>query len=819
MQRIIDTRQTIKRRIEGKGNKEGKIAFVGEYPIGQDIKAGEPLSGLSGELLNSLMHTTGIVRSNCYITQVIKEEVRKGSLKEIINIKKRIPIESDKFKRYMEELKKELEGTKANVIVAVGEIALWALTGMKSVTKRRGSIYESSLLVGRKVIPIIHPLTAIRQYNFRHFIVYDLRRIKNESEFPEVIRREKNMIIQPSYMDVMEFLAKCSGVSMVAFDIEVSNEEVSCISFAYNDKNVISIPFLRGGQDYFNPNQEVSIWKAISYILENREIIKLAQNGVFDSTFLLRKYGINVRPIDDTMVAQAILIPDFPKGLDFITSIYTNNPYYKDEGKFRIKSGSGSDRDFWMYNAKDSIVLMEAFPRMLEELRGMKNMETYRRQVKMVEPLVYISERGIRMDVKGLRDESRRVGKELEFCEEELNKMTKGEINNPRSPKQVADYFYIRKSIKPYVNRSTGRPTTNDVALKRIARKGFKEAEILQKIRGMGKMKSTYLDMNLDKDGRIRCNMNPVGAADSGRLSSSKTIFGTGANMQNQPWEMKKYMLADEGYIMYNIDLSQADNRCVAYVAPEFEMIQAFETGVDVHTKTASLIFKKSLDEISNKSGSSVIGDGRHSERFWGKKANHSLNYGEGYKRFALDNEIPENDAKEIVESYHSVYPGIRQYHSWIENQLRVNGRVLENPYGRRRTFMSRWGHDLFKEAYSWIPQSTVADKMNKDGILFVYYNQQWFHDVEILNQVHDSLVFQIPISIGWEKHADIILKIKRSLESSISWRIQTFNIPTDIDVGLNLGKMGGISGWKNNPSLIDVSKELERIYEECLEM
>ena len=89
MQRIIDTRQTIKRRIEGKGNKEGKIAFVGEYPIGQDIKAGEPLSGLSGELLNSLMHTTGIVRSNCYITQVIKEEVRKGSLKEIIDIKKK----------------------------------------------------------------------------------------------------------------------------------------------------------------------------------------------------------------------------------------------------------------------------------------------------------------------------------------------------------------------------------------------------------------------------------------------------------------------------------------------------------------------------------------------------------------------------------------------------------------------------------------------------------------------------------------------------------------------------------------------------------
>ncbi len=351
---------------------------------------------------------------------------------------------------------------------------------------------------------------------------------------------------------------------MVAFDIEVSNDEVSCISFSTQADEAISIPFTKGYAEYFRLDQEASLWKQIADILEDENVLKLGQNVIFDSTFLHRKFGIRTRPCADTMIASAILFPEFPKGLDFITSIYTRHPYYKDEGKHRIKYGGGSDRDFWIYNAKDSVTLMEAFPKIYKDLERQGNAETYTRQAALIEVLMYCSEHGIRMDNKGLREESDRVGNEIKQLTDELTVLCGFPIN-PNSPKQLKDYFYITKGMKPYKDRKTKRISVNEETLKRISRKGHKEAKILLKLRGLTKLKGTYLDVKLDIDGRMRCSYNPVGTK-SGRLSSGKTIFGTGTNLQNQPPIMKRFMLADEGYVLYNIDLSQAENRVVAYL-------------------------------------------------------------------------------------------------------------------------------------------------------------------------------------------------------------------------------------------------------------
>jgi uracil-DNA glycosylase family 4 len=773
------------RTVSSKGPKDCKIALVGEAPGSYEMKLGEPFVGQSGKLLSNLLSTVGIIRSRCFITNVIKEQPYKNNIKIFIDLSKKVVKITPEYNNYVKILKQELEKCSANVIVAIGAVPLYALCGERSIIKRRGSMYESTLLPGRKVIAMIHPAAALRQYLYQYYILYDLLKVKRESEFPDINFDENNIVIKPSFIDSINYIELCNSKDLIAFDIEVSNHEVSCISFAYSDKDVISIPFIERGQDYFPPDQEAEVWKAITNLLENNNVTKLAQNASFDTTFLFRKYGIRTRPIEDTMVAQAIITPDFPKGLDFITSIYTDEPYYKDEGKFRIKTGGGSDERFWIYNAKDSLVLMKAFPKMFKELMSLGNVEIYRHQTSIIEPLVFMGERGIRVDYKGLKEASKVTGQAIDGMTIELEALTEGSITNPNSVKQVKEYFYEEKKEKPYVSRTTHKPTVNEDALKRLARKGYKEAEIMLKIRTLAKLKGTYLDVNLDDDKRLRCAFNPVGTK-SGRLSSSKTIFGTGTNLQNQPQEMKKYLLADKDFIMYNFDLGQAENRVIAYISPEHAMIEAFESGIDIHNQTAGLIFRKPIDEISDEDGSSAIAGGRYSERFWGKKANHGLNYDLGYRSFALYYEIAEKEAKFIVSSYHTAYPGIRQYYEWVQSKLRTN-RTLENPFGRKRKFMGRWGHDLFKEAYSWIPQSTVADKINRDGVLFIYQNQQWFKEVELLNQVHDSIVFQIPISVGIEKHADILMRVKKSLESSINWRTQTFSIPVDIEMGRNL--------------------------------
>jgi DNA polymerase-1 len=438
------------------------------------------------------------------------------------------------------------------------------------------------------------------------------------------------------------------------------------------------------------------------------------------------------------------------------------------------------------------------------ELEKQGNLSTYDAQRKLIEPLMYMQERGMRMDIEGMQQAKVDAGVRITELTEELHKLC-GFAINADSPKQLADYFYRTKRCTPYYKN--GKVTTDIDALKRLSRKGVREASLMMEIRKWSKLKSTYFEMKLSSDGRLRSAMNPVGTT-TGRLSSSKDIFGEGGNVQNLPPVFKRFILADEGYVAYDVDLSGADNRVVAYIAPEPLMRAAFEAREDLHKLTASLIFGIPKEDISDEAGSSPLGGGVYSQRFWGKKANHSLNYGLGYKSFALRFELPEGDAKFIVDRYHQAYPGVRQYHAWIQQRL-GRDRTLENCFGRKRLFLDRWGDELFKEAYSFIPQSTVADKINRQGILFLYYNQASFHAVELLNQVHDSLVFQLPLHIGWDAHASVLQQLLESLGTPVPWHGTEFIIPADVKMGLNLGTMEKVK----NAQATGLANQLHDIY------
>ncbi len=774
------------RTVNGVGPPDAKICMIGEAPGATEVKTGEPFTGASGELLTKLMQGVGISRQEVYITNVVKEQPPGNNIEHFLKFSSNGTVTmTPAYKAYEDQLYVELANIKANVFVAIGNVSLWALCRLAAITKRRGSILQGTQIGNRKVIPIIHPASALRQYIFTHFIAHDLRRIEEESAYPEIRLPARIYHIKPSYYDIIDFLLRCQNVERVACDIEVMNEEVSCISFAPTPLEAMSIPFTSRGVEYLTIDQEIAVWKLIAEILENKNIVKVGQNIVFDSTFLFRKFGIRVYNIDDTMIAQGICYPDFPKGLDFITSTYTKEPYYKDEGKKWFKFG-GSEENFWLYNAKDSIVCLEALTPLMQDLQRLGNIEAYREQVRLIEPLVYMQERGIKADVEGMRKASESAEKDLVNMQKELDTLAEQPLNS-NSSKQLQEYFYIKKGAKPYINRKTGAVSVDALALKRLARKGFKEADTILKMRHIGKLQSTYFDMKIDSDNRIRCAFNPVGTT-TGRLSSSKTIFDTGGNMQNLPPEMLKFLLADDDYFIYNIDLSQAENRVVAYIAPEPNMIAAFEKGTDIHKQTAGLIFGKPFEEISDEAGSSSIGGGLFSERFWGKKSNHSFNYDLGYRSFALLVEIQEAEAKFLLDRYHTAYPGVRQYHTWVRSKL-AKDRILENCLGRKRVFLERWGDELFKEAYAYIPQSTVAGKVNRDGLNHIYYNQQWYAPVEILNQVHDSIVFQIHRKYSVQTHAECLMRMRDSLESPITFRGATFSIPADLLVGTNLDK------------------------------
>jgi len=785
--------------VPGEGPKDAKIVFIGEAPGTQEARLLRPFVGPSGQLFEDCLRKALINRKDCYVTNVIKEQPPGNNINLFIDLSKKTPKISTRAQEYLDILYSELNELSPNVLVPVGRIALFALTGLKEITKYRGSILSSNTQTkSRKTIPILHPASALREYTYRHLIFSDLLKIKEQSNYPEISFTPRTILTKPAYWEVINFLTTLKTYSYCCLDIEIFNNYVSCLSLGNDFVGYMSIPFMYNGSDYFTKAEEHEIWVLISDICADPKITKLGQNIIFDATFLMSKYGIYISPLADTMIAHGIAYPELPKGLDYLTSVYTDVPYYKDEGKKWFKLGEGSWESFWEYNAKDSAVLPEIHSKLVKTLEKQGNMPVYERTLRLVEPLIYMQQRGILVDMEGLTKANDKATEDLAQLNEEFIKECGFECN-PQSPKQLKELFYEHRGHRPYVNRTSGTVTTNNDALKRLSRLGDNAAKILLKIRKLSKLQSTYYNIGIDPDNRLRCSYNPVGTS-SGRLSSSQTIFGTGGNMQNLPPEFKKFLRFDPGYIGYQIDLSQAENRVVAYIAPDIMMQKAFEENLDVHSLTGSLISGLSYEEVKAQDKENIkcdIGGGVYSWRFWGKKANHGLNYGLGYKTFSFYYEIPENEARFIVNQYHKAYKGIQQFHSWVRMRL-SRSRTLENCLGRKRLFLGRWGEELFKEAYSYIPQSTIAEKLNLDGVCFTYYNPN-FSKVELLNQVHDSIWFQIPMSVPLETHAEIVLAIKSELESPLYWNNTSFSIPADVEAAVPGGNLAKYDP-KTNP-------------------
>ena len=787
------------------GPVDAKYIIVGEQPGKAEVIRGRPFVGPAGQELDTNLHLADIPRSDCYLTNVIKDIDRP--LGHYIESTPKGMIIHPEGQKYINQLAKELSQCTASVIIALGNIPLFALCDRSGVTKWRGSVLTPTLLGGKLVVPTLHPATIIppkNQYKNKRLQIFDLTRAR-EVATSGWHPKDRHILLRPSMSTCLNFLKTCELYgklgNTIFYDIEVDvfNGEMTCISLAYSPTECISIPFICEHGDYFTIPQECEILKRIAYILEDPEIPIGGQNLVFDSHYMLRKYGIKVSNIHDTMVAQKTLLPDYPVGLHFICSTRTDLPYYKDDGKYWLK-GIGNFESGWRYNALDSLVCADAHPSQLQDLLKQGNYFTYLRKCKSIPPYVYIMEKGIRINLGSMTQRYNEMGQEVDQCLADLHKEV-GFTLNPNSPKQVADYFYHQLKLPAYKGK-TGGDTTDEKALKRIARKGYRAASLILKLRGLSKERSTFLDPEkVDKDGRMRCSYNPVGTRFA-RASSSENIFGTGNNLQNQPHRVLTHFLADSGYVFYGLDLSQAENRIVAYVGRITQMIDAFERGEDIHGLTAiimaNIFYNNKLPHnFSVKETLAPIGDGKRPWRDWGKKANHGLNYDLGYKTFSLYNEIPERDGKLIVDIYHRAYPGVRNgFHSYIRQCLQHN-RTITNLMGRKTLFTDKFDDALYKDAYACIPQGTVGDVIDQRGINFVYYNTSpLFKYVELLIQVHDQIGFQIPTPlhpihpVSWDDHSTILSMVKHSLETPIYTHYkQPFTIPVDITMGVSLNK------------------------------
>lgn len=767
-----------------------KIAIVGEALGEEEERAGRPFVGRSGQLLDSLLNYAKIRRSDCYVTNVFSFRPTRNDIAPYIKLdsnKDCASFESETYQRELARLKEELSKCSANVIVALGRVALWALTGHTKISNWRGSVVPCTL-VDKKVVPAFHPAAILRgKFIQRFFLAFDLDKARKQSEFREIRNTERTLIVNPSFYDILDYLEESKQMPEVGFDIETSyirgtaDTEMTHFAVANSASDAICVPLFSGGKDNFDAHQEEAIIRSLGELLKSPTKI-IGQNLMFDCYFMLDHYKMITTNKEDTMIAMGIAYPDFPKDLGFICSLFTNEPYYKEDRKKHAK-GLASETTFREYNCKDAAVCLEALPLLRAELQRQGNLWYYQHKMDLTDALLHMEYYGVLMDKPKLDTLAEDAAVKLDQLQAQINLLCGREIN-PKSPKQLVEYFYEIKKIKPYLKDK--RPTTDKDALKRLElTKGIKEAGLINKYRSLSTRRSTFYTIGLSDDGRLRSDFQPIGA--ESRLSSRRTIFDTGSNMQNLPPEVKACMMADPDHLIINMDLSQAENRVVAYIWGVTKMIQAFEEGVDIHSATAGLIFNKLPSEISREKGSTSIGGGVFSERDVGKKANHSLNYGEGPEKFSITNDVSLGDARFMVDSYFKIYPEIKQGHRMIETELK-SGNPLVNLLGRKRWFKDYLSSDLFTKGYSYIPQSTVGDVMNMRGLVFAH-NSPTFNRAKIVNQVHDSIVFIFPIKEGKSALMEAIYAIKESLETPLVARAREFSIPVDLAVGYNLGK------------------------------
>jgi len=264
--------------------------------------------------------------------------------------------------------------------------------------------------------------------------------------------------------------------------------------------------------------------------------------------------------------------------------------------------------------------------------------------------------------------------------------------------------------------------------------------------------------------------------------------------------------------ILIEVDLVQAEWVVTAYLAQDARMLDIISSGKDPHTETGYLISSAPADFIreedklvGHESDPTVIESLRRhllpcayflprtmSIRQAGKKSNHGLNYNMGYRRFALENEMPEGDAKRIVDAYHSAYPGIRKrFHRMVELQLREH-QCLVNCFGQKGVFIGDIDIPLLDAAYSYYPQSTVANITNKGMVNIHKATVGPLHTVQLLLNGHDSLLLQALVL----DHRDLYVKmveVDRAMTTPATYHGHTFTIARSFKIGQTWGSMAEV--------------------------
>jgi uracil-DNA glycosylase family 4 len=554
----------LNRQVEGIGPMDAKLMIIGEALGADERIKGKPFIGWSGQFLQEMCERAGLSWNTMRIDNVVQYQPDKNDFRGFYNDKgQREPTEE--LRQWWDDLYSRINIVKPKVIIAAGDQPLYALIGHKGSTSWRGSVVQST--IGDHtcfVIPIVHPSYARRCYNMTsskmkdarqpwfHISVFDLMKAKKVSDegWTPKIRTEK---IFPTYIEVMEYLEELKSMpaeTSITIDIETLRREyVKCIGLTHRDDYAMCIPFVANtsGQSYYPLNQEAEIWKGLDSVLNSHFVN--GQTVGFDCSYLDRDIGLwfTDNLYIDTAILHSLLYPELKHDLGFLASMYTDMSYFKYLG--RGNEAKTNVAQTYSYNCQDVMSTHEIAMALKAEAIEANMWDYYlTKRLPLAKWAIRQHRKGISIDESRRNEIIQRVYYEdikpkhdifneaLKECGYPLGQLTKTYIDKFEglSLEYNVDETFNVKSPQQVVNllRSLGYniKDSSEETLALIANESVVARTILD-------LRSDYsllsaISRPTDGDNKFRTSIN-LHVTETTRLSSTKSHFGSGSNIQN----------------------------------------------------------------------------------------------------------------------------------------------------------------------------------------------------------------------------------------------------------------------------------------------
>lgn len=795
------------------GPESARLLLVGEAPGQEEHLRGRPFVGNSGMLLRRITGAADISLpyGKFRITNVVPYWPGPGeaSIKLVPTAVK---------EHYAEKLKKKIAKLpNVKMIVACGNVALWALFGHEGISNWRGSRLTFTDANGREIecIPIMHPAAVLRAPSEMPAWRSDWRRIAEDYRRggpPKRTTRTIHIITRPG-RPLWTFLdwLRHNPTAPITIDIETTmpkhplHPRIRSIGFANSPHEAWVFHVEAMGRFYHR------LRPSINEVLRSPNP-KTTQKGYFDCYWLEMVWGtpvVNWRW--DTLAIEHTLDPNAPHDLAYMASRYLDVAYWKHLDRANLA----------YYNGLDCCYTHELREKRGAVLRSSGLTALYDAFHLPLKPvLLRLTKHGIRFSREAMAAEDQRQWVIQCAAAAALKNLTGYVLVKKKdiSGKLLKEILYTKRGfdIPAEVDPKTKKPTTDEEALRRIEVEYELDGRIAAVCRNVrafraAKKKRERLDpTKIDKDGRFRATYEPF--AKSFRLRSSSNPIGTGDNAQNVDRELRSIAVADYRCILLGVDGAQAEDKVVAALTRDPDLIARARRPpweLDVHSEMAELIFDTRRADHSEEAWKEL--------RYLAKRIVHASNYGMGPDRLVAT--ILQETGKLMTRQWAfamlrkvaALFPTKERWKDETKQEV-ITNRCISNSWGASLVFDdAELNAEAYRLALSWRPQSEVGMWMNMWGLIPAdRYFQAHPKRGAVNAQTHDGLLCSVRPQYAWA----LWTLLRSSLERPRRYAGTSLVIPLELSIGESWDfdgdkKKGKGYVWKKPPERAEFEKAL----------